>query len=83
MEIIEVNFERNAAKFKGKFQEASPVNKNPPYGYPPCDSRYLEEAQLLEKKWAKHGLLGGIQDKFSRQVTAVMLENQRLMSEQK
>lgn len=45
------------------------------------NSRLLNEAQELESRWAKTGLLEGIDDRFVRQTTAVLLENQRLMNE--
>jgi hypothetical protein len=45
------------------------------------NSRLLNEAKLLEQRWAKTKLLNGIKDPAIRQTTAVMLENQRLMNE--
>jgi len=45
------------------------------------NARFLNEAQELEARWAKSGLLDGIKDRFSRQTTAVMLECQRLHNE--
>lgn len=45
------------------------------------NSRLLNEAQELETRWNKTGLLEGIDDRFVRQTTAVLLENQRLMNE--
>lgn len=45
------------------------------------NTRFLEEAKELEKRWAKTGLLDGITDKYSRGVTAVLLESLRLMNE--
>ena len=44
-------------------------------------NRYIEEAKILEKKWAETGLLDGIKDMKNRKITAVMLESQRLMNE--
>lgn len=45
------------------------------------NSRLLNEAAELETRWGKTGLLGGIDDRFVRQTTAVLLENQRLVNE--
>jgi hypothetical protein len=45
------------------------------------NSRLLNEAAELETRWGKTGLLEGIDDRFVRQTTAVLLENQRLMNE--
>jgi hypothetical protein len=45
------------------------------------NSRLLNEAKILEQRWAKTKLLNGIKDPFVRQTTAVLLENQRLMNE--
>lgn len=46
-----------------------------------ANSRYLNEAKELEKKWGSTGLLEGIEDRFIKQTTAVLLENQRLINE--
>lgn len=46
------------------------------------NSRYLNEAKELEKRWAKTGLLKGLSKKYLRSSTAVLLESQRLMNEQ-
>lgn len=46
-----------------------------------ANARFLNEARELEAKWAKTKLLDGIEDKFTRSTTAVLLENQRLMNE--
>ena len=43
---------------------------------------FLAEARQLEKKWASLGLLNGIEDNYTRAVTSVILENQRLLNEQ-
>jgi hypothetical protein len=45
------------------------------------NARFLNEAKVLESQWSKSGLLEGISDKHTRQCTAVLLENQRLMNE--
>lgn len=45
------------------------------------NSTYLNEAKELESRWAKTGLLRGIEDTHTRAATAVLLENQRLMLE--
>lgn len=45
------------------------------------NSRFLNEAKELEARWLKSGLLDSIADQHTRQVTAVMLEGQRLMNE--
>ena len=42
--------------------------------------KFLKEARALEARWGK--LLNGVEDKYIRSVTAVLLENQRLMNEQ-
>ena len=39
---------------------------------------FLNEARILEKKWEQTGLLSGISDAYTRKVTSVVLENQRL-----
>lgn len=46
------------------------------------NSRYLNEATILENRWGKFGLLKGIKGKGDRQSAAVLLENQRLINEQ-
>jgi hypothetical protein len=45
------------------------------------NSRLLNEASTLEEQWSKVGLLDGITDRYTRQMTAVLLENQRLINE--
>jgi hypothetical protein len=45
------------------------------------NSRLLNEAAVLEKRWSEVGLLEGINDRFVRGTTAVLLENQRLINE--
>ena len=45
------------------------------------NARYLNEARELEGRWGKTGLLDGIKDNNTRAVTAVLLENQRLINE--
>lgn len=46
-----------------------------------ANSRFLNEARELESRWGKTGLLEGIEDRYVRSATAVLLENQRLMNE--
>lgn len=46
-----------------------------------ANARFLNEAAQLEKSWGGTGLLEGIQDRYTRSATAVLLENQRLMNE--
>jgi hypothetical protein len=46
-----------------------------------ANSRFLNEAKELETRWSKTGLLEGIEDRYVRSATAVLLENQRLMNE--
>jgi len=46
-----------------------------------ANSRFLNEAKELETRWGKTGLLEGIEDRYVRSATAVLLENQRLMNE--
>lgn len=46
-----------------------------------ANARFLNEARVLEGLWKKTGLLDGIDDKFTRATTSVLLENQRLMNE--
>jgi hypothetical protein len=46
-----------------------------------ANARFLQEAKDLEAKWLKTGLLEGIDRKWDRQVTAVLLEGQRLINE--
>lgn len=45
------------------------------------NAKFLNEARVLEKKWAKTGLLEGIQDQHVRYTTATLLENQKLINE--
>jgi hypothetical protein len=45
------------------------------------NKKFLEEAQKLEKIWTKRGLLEGINNRYSRAITAKMLESQRLINE--
>jgi hypothetical protein len=45
------------------------------------NARFLNEAKMLESRWNKSGLLDGIKDRWSRPVTAVLLESQRLINE--
>jgi hypothetical protein len=46
-----------------------------------ANSKFLNEARELEGRWGKTGLLEGLDDKYVRSATAVLLENQRLMNE--
>lgn len=46
-----------------------------------ANSRFLNEAKELETRWNKTGLLEGIEDRYVRSATAVLLENQRLINE--
>jgi len=46
-----------------------------------ANARFLNEAKELEGRWAKTGLLSGIEDRYTRAATAVLLENQRLINE--
>lgn len=46
-----------------------------------ANARFLNEARELEKKWTSTGLLEGIDDRFTRSTTSVLLENQRLFNE--
>ena len=45
------------------------------------NAKFLNEARELESRWSQSGLLEGIEDKYTRSVTAVLLENQRLINE--
>jgi len=46
-----------------------------------ANARFLNEAREVEKKWVSTGLLEGIDDRYVRSTTAVILENQRLYNE--
>jgi hypothetical protein len=46
-----------------------------------ANAQFLNEAKELESRWNKTGLLQGIEDRYVRSATAVLLENQRLMNE--
>jgi len=46
-----------------------------------ANAQFLNEAKELETRWTKTGLLEGIEDRYVRQATSVLLENQRLMNE--
>lgn len=46
-----------------------------------ANAKFLNEALESEKKWESTGLLEGINDKYVKATTAVLLENQRLMNE--
>lgn len=45
------------------------------------NAQFLNEARELEGRWGALGLLEGLQNKYDRATTAVLLENQRLMNE--
>src|SRR3972149_8500788 len=45
------------------------------------NSQFVNEARKIETQWAQTGLLKGIDDRFERSATAVLLDNQRLMNE--
>jgi hypothetical protein len=46
-----------------------------------ANAKFLNEAKVLENRWAETGLLENIEDKYTRSCTAVLLENQRLINE--
>ena len=46
-----------------------------------ANSKFLNEARELERRWGATGLLEGIGDRYTRSCTSVMLENQRLINE--
>jgi hypothetical protein len=46
-----------------------------------ANAKFLNEAKELDTRWAKLGLLEGIDKKYSRQSSAVLLECQRLFNE--
>jgi len=46
-----------------------------------ANARFLNEAREMQTKWASTGLLEGIDDKFVKATTSVLLENQRLFNE--
>lgn len=46
-----------------------------------ANAKFLAEAHDLERRWGATGLLDGVNGKYLRACTAVMLENQRLMNE--
>jgi hypothetical protein len=41
---------------------------------------YLKEAKELENRWKRTGLLNGLEDRYVRSTTSVLLENQRKMN---
>jgi len=45
------------------------------------NAKYLNESKELVKRWASTKLLDGIEDRYERATTAVLLENQRLINE--
>lgn len=45
------------------------------------NAKFLNEAKIVEEKWSKTKLLKGIDDRFTRSATAVLLENQELVNE--
>ena len=46
-----------------------------------ANAKFLNEAKELEGRWQQTGLLDGIEDRYERSCTAVLLENQRLINE--
>lgn len=53
------------------------------HGKMDMNDKFLKEAEEIEKRWKKTGLLDGlIPDKDNKATTAVLLENQRLINEQ-
>lgn len=46
------------------------------------NNAFLNEARVLEQKWNATGLLNGINDPYTKKVTSVILENQRLALKQ-
>lgn len=46
-----------------------------------ANAQFLNEAKELKAKWKKTGLLEGIDDRFTQDVTSVLLENQLLLNE--
>ena len=44
-------------------------------------SKFLNESKELESRWSSTGILDGINDRYLRSATAVLLENQRLINE--
>ena len=46
-----------------------------------ANSKFLNEARELENVWTETGLLEGLDDRYVRSCTAVLLENQRLVNE--
>jgi len=46
-----------------------------------ANAKFLNEAAVMESRWGETGLLNGIEDRYTRSCTAVLLENQRLMNE--
>lgn len=67
------------AKVEEKIDEACQENGGALMG---ANTRFLNEAKELEARWAKSGLLDGLDDRYCRATTAVLLESQRLMNEQ-
>jgi len=45
------------------------------------NAKYLNESKELVSRWAETKLLDGIEDRYERATTAVLLENQRLINE--
>lgn len=46
-----------------------------------ANAKFLNEAREMEARWGKTGLLEGIENRYERSATAVLLENQRLINE--
>lgn len=45
------------------------------------NSKFLNEARVLDTKWSQTGLMNGITDRYERAVTATILENQKLAND--
>ena len=45
------------------------------------NAKFMNEAKEVEAKWSQTKLLGGIDDRFTRSATAVLLENQHLAND--
>lgn len=45
------------------------------------NARFLNEAKEIEARWAQSGLLEGLDNRYSRATTALLLESQRLVNE--
>ncbi len=72
-------FNKNPMHCKGCQEQVKAYEKR----YGNINQKYLKEAQEIEGRWKKSGLLEGISDRWTRSATAVLLESQRLMNEQR